>query len=131
MQLGSTHRPSSQTKGSTQSNSATPQRGTQTPCKQTRPSPQRTEPSSTTPSQSLSRLSQRSALAATCGLQTIAPPVWHWVMPPAQTPGFPVSQGAPPPSQVTPLMRKTLSLKSPSFPCHDDWSAPSQSSNAR
>ena len=76
----------------------------------------RPSPSSTMPLQSLSRLSHFSAPLMTAGLQMMPAPTWHSVTPCAQTPGIPVSHGSPPPSQVTPSIVNTLSLKSPSFP---------------
>ena len=59
-------------------------------------------------------------------------PTWHSVTPLTQTPGaFGTVQGSPPPLQITPSIRNTLSLKSPSFPNQVMSFAPSQSSNAR
>src|SRR4051794_26483206 len=53
-------------------------------------------PSSTTPLQLSSRPLQTSALGWVFCWQTISPPT-HAVVPAAQTPGTPVSQGTPPP----------------------------------
>jgi hypothetical protein len=48
------------------------------------------------------------------GLQ-ITPSRVHSLTPGPQIPGSPLSQGCPPSGQVMPVMRNTLSSKSPSF----------------
>src|SRR4051794_40574861 len=103
----------------------------QVPWTQVAPAEQSPSPSSTSPLQSLSRLSQISGPAVICGLQTRSPPGWHCVMPAAHTPSCLVSHGSPPPLHVTPLTLNTLSLKSASLPNQVVSFAPSQSSNAR
>src|SRR5450432_492604 len=90
------------------------QRSTQAPRSQTLPAAQRLLPLSTRPSQSSSRPSQVSVEAGVVCTQVSAP-AWHCSMPNAHTPGLVVSQAEPPPWQVMPVMKKTLSLKSPSF----------------
>ncbi len=119
-----------QTSGGPQGNSLLLQGPTHFPCVQTWPLGQSPSPSSTIPLQSLSRLSHFSAVGLIVALQVGAPLTTHWVTPLAQTPRRPVSQGTPPPLQVTPENWKTLSLKSPSFPGQEVAFAPSQSSQA-
>jgi len=58
---------------------------------------------SMTPSQSLSRPSQISALGLMMGRQLMFSPAEHCVTPFAHTPCIIVSQGTPPPLQVMPL----------------------------
>ena len=57
------------------------------------------------------------AALMTAGLQLMPAPTWHSVTPLRADSRHPRVAGSPPPSQVTPLMSKTMSLKSPSFPC--------------
>src|SRR5262245_24481465 len=131
-QRGSLHSPSvSHLRPTAQGNSLSSHRRMHTPLLQTKPVWHRPLPSSTMPLQSLSRLSHFSAVGLTAGLHVMPAPTWHSVTPCAQTPGIAVSHGSPPPSQITPSMRNTLSLKSPSFPNQVMLFAPSQSSNAR
>ena len=127
---GSTQRPFTQTAAARRGTRWSLQGPTHFPCTQTWPVGQSPSPSSTIPLQSLSRLSHFSALGLIVATQVGVPPTTHWVMPFAQTPCMVVWQGTPPPSQVTPVMAKTLSLKSPSFPNQVVVLAPSQSSQA-
>src|SRR5690606_24571798 len=97
-------------------NSPELQEATHLPWKQWRPTGQSPSPSSTAPLQSLSMLSQRSSVGCTAGRHSGAPPSSEQsVSPAAQAPCRPVSHGCPAPLQVSPVTKKTKSLKSPSF----------------
>src|SRR4051812_9758092 len=104
LQAGSTQYPAAlQTRFEGQANSPVVQAFTHAPLSQTK-SVGQIGPSSVVPSQLSSRPLQVSAPAAPRPLHVV-PLALHWVTPGPQAPGRPVSQGCPPPEQVSPVSR--------------------------